>query len=108
MAVVSIPLRQRADALTAIGLTIAACGLSLMVALGLIGAISHFLIALAYQRAPATVVVPYIYTQVGFAVVLGWLMLGDFPDPGSLGGIARVILSGIGNVWPLRLRARAG
>lgn len=79
----------------------------LMLAMGVIGAISHFLLALAYQRAPATIVVPYIYTQVGFAVVLGWLVFGDFPDSWSMAGIALVILSGIGNVLLLRLRTRS-
>lgn len=78
---------------------------SLMVMMGLIGAISHYLLALAYQRAPATVVVPYIYTQVGFAVLFGWLVFADFPDHLSLAGIALVILSGIGNAWLLRGRA---
>ncbi len=80
---------------------------SLLLMMGMIGAISHFLLALAYQRAPATVVVPYIYSQVGFAVLFGWLVFGDFPDHWSLAGIALVILSGIGNAWQLRMRARA-
>ena len=78
---------------------------SLMVAMGLIGAISHYLLTLAYQRAPASVVVPYIYTQVGFAVLFGWLVFTDFPGQLTLAGIALVILSGIGNAWLLRLRA---
>jgi len=79
---------------------------TLMLLMGLVGAISHFLLALAYQRAPATVVVPYIYSQVGFAVLFGWLAFGDLPALITVGGIALVILSGIGNIWLLRRRAR--
>ena len=78
----------------------------LMVAMGAIGAVSHFLLALAYQRAPATVVVPYMYSQVGFAVLFGWLVFGELPGTLATAGIVLVILSGLGNAWQLRLRHR--
>ncbi len=81
---------------------------SLMLSMGLFGAIAQFLMALAYQRAPATVVVPYFYSQVGFSVLLGLLVFGDFPAVWSLAGIALVIVSGIGNAWQLRARTRSG
>ena len=51
----------------------------LMLMMGALGALGHFLLVLAYQRAPATVVVPYMYTQVGFAVVFGWIVFADLP-----------------------------
>ena len=49
--------------------------------------------SVAYQRAPATEVVPYLYSQVGFAVLFGWIVFGELP--------------GLGNAWQLRLRERA-
>lgn len=76
----------------------------LMVAMGAIGAISHFLLALAYQRAPATVVVPYMYSQVGFAVLFGWIVFAELPGALAGTGIVLIILSGLGNAWQLRLR----
>lgn len=79
----------------------------LMGAMGLLGALGHFLLALAYQRASATVVVPYMYSQVGFAVLFGWLVFGDLPGTAAALGILLVTLSGLGNAWQLRLRARA-
>ena len=78
----------------------------LMVALGAIGAVSHFLLALAYQRAPATDVVPYLYSQVGFAVLFGWIVFSELPGTLSGAGIVLIILSGLGNAWQLRQRQR--
>ena len=77
---------------------------SLLLMMGAVGAISHFLLVLAYQRAPATMVVPYMYSQVGFAVLFGWLVFGEFPGPWAAAGIGLVVLSGLGNVWQMRLR----
>ena len=77
----------------------------LMVMMGACGALGHFLLVLAYQRASASVVVPYMYTQVGFAVLFGWLVFGDLPDHLAAAGIALVILSGVGNAWQLRRKA---
>jgi hypothetical protein len=78
----------------------------LMVALGVLGAVSHFLLALAYQRAPASQVVPYMYSQVGFAVLFGWIVFSELPGTLAGTGIALIILSGLGNAWQLRLRQR--
>lgn len=76
----------------------------LMVATGAMGAVSHFLLALAYQRAPATEVVPYMYSQVGFAVLFGWMVFGELPGTLAGAGIVLIILSGLVNAWQLRLR----
>ncbi len=78
----------------------------LMFAMGVVGASSHFLLVLAYQRAPASVVVPYMYTQVAFAIVFGWIVFDDLPGRWATAGITLVILSGMGNVWQMRLRLR--
>ena len=78
----------------------------LMVAMGAIGALSHFLLAMAYQRAPATVVVPYMYAQVGFAVLFGWMVFGDLPGVSAALGIVLITLAGLVNAAQLRLRER--
>lgn len=78
-----------------------------MLAMGLFGALGHFLLTLAYQRASASVVALYTYSQVGFAVLLGWLVFAALPDAWSFVGIALIVLSGIANGWLLRRRASA-
>ena len=64
----------------------------LMVAMGAMGAVSHFLLALAYQRAPATEVVPYMHSQVGSAVLFGWIVFGELPATLAGTGIVLIIL----------------
>lgn len=68
---------------------------SLAVALGLFGALGHFLLILAFGRAPASVLSPFIYTQIVWMVLSGWLVFGDVPGAWTLGGGAVVIASGL-------------
>jgi drug/metabolite transporter (DMT)-like permease len=47
------------------------------------------------KLAPASVVVPYQYTMIVWAVILGYLMFGDRPEPMTLLGAAIIIAAGI-------------
>jgi drug/metabolite transporter (DMT)-like permease len=76
----------------------------LMLLMGLLGAVGHFVLALAFQRAPAATLMPYMYGQVGFAVLAGWLVFAHVPDQGAIAGIALIALCGVGAAW---LTARA-
>ena len=42
--------------------------------------LGHFLLILAYARAPVVVLTPYLYLQVGFAALGGWLVFSHLPD----------------------------
>jgi drug/metabolite transporter (DMT)-like permease len=66
----------------------------LMLLMGLMGAVGHFLLALAYQRAPAAILMPYLYCHVGFAVIGGWLVFAHIPDVWACAGIAMIATSG--------------
>ena len=67
----------------------------LMVALGAFGAGGHFLSILAHRRAPASVLSPFIYTQIVWAVTLGYLVFADKPTGWTIAGAAIVIASGL-------------
>ena len=71
-------------------------GLCLM---GLMGTVGHFLLILAYQRAPAATLTPYLYAQIGFAMLGGWLVFAHVPDRWSLAGIALVAVCGAAGAW---------
>lgn len=71
-------------------------GLCLM---GAMGAIGHFLLILAYQRAPAATLTPYLYTQIAFAMLGGWLVFAHVPDGWSLAGMAAIALCGAASAW---------
>ena len=51
------------------------------------------------QLAPASVVVPYQYTMIVWAVVFGFLVFGDVPDAFTLTGAAIIIAAGLYILW---------
>ena len=79
---------------------------SLLILAGLCGALGHFLLILAFARAPASTLSPFIYAQIVWMVLSGWLVFGDVPGAWTLAGGAVVIASGL---WMVRReRARSG
>ena len=71
----------------------------LLLLLGVFGTVGHFLLILAYQRAPATTVMPFLYAQIAFAVFGGWLVFAHAPDAASWLGIALIAVSGAAGTW---------
>jgi drug/metabolite transporter (DMT)-like permease len=67
--------------------------------MGLMGTVGHFLLILAYKRAPAATLTPYLYAQIGFAMLGGWLVFAHVPDGWSLAGIALVAVCGAAGAW---------
>lgn len=68
---------------------------ALMVGVGAFGAIGHWFLILAHRQAPAAVVAPFVYTELLWVVMLGWLVFGDLPSEWTLAGAAIVIGSGL-------------
>jgi drug/metabolite transporter (DMT)-like permease len=67
----------------------------MMVVVGAFGAFGHWLLILAHARTPAPVLSPFIYTQLLWVIVLGFVVFGDLPDGWTLIGAAVVIASGL-------------
>ena len=67
----------------------------LLVAIGLIGGLSHLILIKAYDYAPASRLAPFSYTQLIWVMLSGYLVFGDFPDHWSLIGIGVIVSSGI-------------
>jgi drug/metabolite transporter (DMT)-like permease len=67
----------------------------LMVAVGGFGAIGHWFLILAHRQAPAAIVAPFVYTELVWVVLLGWLIFADVPSEWTLAGAAIVIGSGL-------------
>jgi drug/metabolite transporter (DMT)-like permease len=53
----------------------------------------------ALRLAPASVVVPYQYTMIVWAIVLGYVVFGDVPDLFMLAGAAIIIAAGLYLTW---------
>ena len=67
--------------------------------MGLMATLGHFLLILAYGRAPAATLMPYMYAQIGFAVLGGWLVFGHLPDQWTLVGMGMVAVCGALGAW---------
>lgn len=67
--------------------------------MGLMGTLGHFFLLMAYGRAPAATLTPYMYAQIGFAVIGGWLVFGHVPDQWTLTGMGMVALCGALGAW---------
>ena len=63
--------------------------------MGIAAALGHYLLALAHRYAPASVLGPFLYQQIVWMVLLGYLVFGDVPDAAVLAGGAIVIGSGL-------------
>jgi drug/metabolite transporter (DMT)-like permease len=72
---------------------------ALLVLLGLLSTVGHFLFIQAYARAPAAALTPYLYTQIGFAMLCGWLVFSHVPDGWSFAGIALIAGCGALSAW---------
>jgi drug/metabolite transporter (DMT)-like permease len=67
--------------------------------MGLLASIGHFFLIMAYGRAPAATLTPYMYTQIGFAVLAGWLVFDHLPDQWTFAGMGLVALCGALGAW---------
>jgi drug/metabolite transporter (DMT)-like permease len=72
---------------------------ALFCSLGVLGAISHYFVALALGFAPANIVTPFQYVQMLGSVLVGFLIFGDLPDAMTWLGAAIVIASGLYVGW---------
>ncbi|MDO9199292.1 DMT family transporter [Rhodoferax sp.] len=65
--------------------------------IGFLGTFGHLMLIRAYMRASAPVLTPYLYTQIAFATLGGWLVFKHVPDTLAWLGIAVIAGTGIGN-----------
>ena len=75
--------------------------------MGMLGTVGHFLLILAYSRSPASTLTPYLYAQIGFAMVGGWLVFNQMPDDWALVGIGMIAMCGVAGAWLTGHESRA-
>jgi drug/metabolite transporter (DMT)-like permease len=64
-------------------------------ALGVLGGVGHGVLVQAMRRAPASVLAPFVYTQLIWGLGFGWLVFGDLPDLWTVVGALVVTGSGV-------------
>ncbi len=78
---------------------------ALLCLMGAMGTVGHFMLILAYQRAPASTLTPFLYAQIAFAMLGGWLMFSHVPDAVSMVGMGLIAVCGAAGAW-LTVRER--
>jgi drug/metabolite transporter (DMT)-like permease len=81
--------------------------IALMVASGALGSLGHYFLIAAHRLAPASVLSPFIYTQLALVIMLGYLVFGDVPQRWTIIGSTIVVASGLYLLYRERMRARS-
>lgn len=72
-----------------------ALGWTMLLVIGVLGTIGHLLIVRAFAHAPASVLAPFFYLHLIWAVIYGWFIFGDIPSLVTVIGGSLIIASGI-------------
>jgi drug/metabolite transporter (DMT)-like permease len=75
---------------------------------GFMGTVGHFVLIQAFARAPAATLAPYLYAQIGFAMLAGWLVFDHVPGSLELWGIVMIVVCGASAAWLAARPPRAG
>jgi drug/metabolite transporter (DMT)-like permease len=67
----------------------------IMLLMGFAGSVGHHLLIKAHTIAPAPTLAPFVYTQIIWMILLGYLVFSDVPDSITLTGAGIVVLSGL-------------
>jgi drug/metabolite transporter (DMT)-like permease len=67
----------------------------LLLGTGVLGSFGHFLLISGHKLAPAAVLSPFIYTQLIWVTILGYLVFDHVPNSWTMAGAAIVIGSGL-------------
>jgi hypothetical protein len=79
---------------------------ALLLLLGVVAMLAHVCVNRSLKLAPASLVVPYQYTLILWAMILGYLVFGDVPGALLVTGAAIIVAAGVFIFW--RERAAAG
>jgi drug/metabolite transporter (DMT)-like permease len=78
---------------------------SLILLCGLMGGFGHLFVAMAHRHASAAVLGPFLYQQILYMTLWGWLVFGQVPDAAVVAGALVVVASGLA-LLALELRRR--
>lgn len=73
--------------------------LALLVSAGLLGGIGQILLTSSYREADASLVAPFDYASMLFALAIGWFVFSEMPTLTMLLGAAIIITAGILIIW---------
>jgi drug/metabolite transporter (DMT)-like permease len=71
----------------------------LLTLIGILGGVGQILLTLSYRYADASLVAPFDYTTMIWAILIGFFAFGQMPDGAVVAGAAIVALAGIFVLW---------
>ena len=72
---------------------------ALLVMAGLLGGIGQTLLTAAYREADASLIAPFDYASMLFALGIGYFVFSEVPTGTMLSGAALVVLAGVLIIW---------
>lgn len=72
---------------------------ALLVGAGLLGGLGQILLTSSYREADASLVAPFDYASMLFALGIGWFVFAELPTLPMLGGAALIVTAGILIIW---------
>ncbi len=81
--------------------------LALLLMVALAGAYGQYFMVLAFAKAPASVLSPYLYSAIGFSALGGWWMFGHLPDATAVCGMLMIAGFGLAAGWLNQRKAPA-
>jgi len=72
---------------------------AMLVLAGLLGGVGQVLLTSSYRDADASVIAPFEYASMIFALAIGYVVFDEVPTGMMLGGAALVILAGVLIIW---------
>jgi drug/metabolite transporter (DMT)-like permease len=70
-----------------------------MISLGVLGGLAHLLLTESYRHAAASVIAPFDYTSMLWALLLGYWVFGELPPPLVYAGAVIVAAAGLFVIW---------
>ncbi len=67
----------------------------LVLSMGVFGGLGHLMVTQAHRYASAAVLGPFLYQQIIYMTLFGWLIFGHVPDAAVIGGASIVVASGL-------------
>jgi drug/metabolite transporter (DMT)-like permease len=73
--------------------------LAALVSVGFLGGLGHIFLTESYRYAPASIIAPFDYTSMVWALVLGYFLFGELPTQMIIAGSAIIATSGMFVIW---------
>ncbi len=79
----------------------------MLLATGVLGSAGHFCLIAGHKLAPASVLSPFVYTQLIWVVIFGYFVFDHVPTGWTMAGAAMVIGSGLYLLYRERKRGQS-